>query len=285
MNSKKFLCWLLMAFLLMIPGCQTTKLATRSGKPEVTINTTDREMVKAILIDVCFNSGLSMVSDSSYSLVFSKPYEGFGGVMYQVLLGNAYSSSPVIVVRFNLVTLNSATRVIAQAQVSMQNAFGRQDNNDISSGKYGQDLLRMLHDVKSRIEREVVATTASSGTAMTSSRNLPMHIQDPVANPVFAVKNARKGELLAGLSVKPSYAENGSFLGYEIVEVEAVGGVSDGFKKLQTSWLIVEINSQKIVEEILNCRSLFKYGRNTLLIKHNNQFFYLGFDLWVNSQL
>lgn len=140
---------------LILGGCATTqRLATPSGKPEVNINTIDREKIKSVVINEFMNAGFSLISDTDYSVVFSKPMEGFGGIMYQTMLGNSYSSSPKWNARINMATINNSTRVMAQAVVRMQNAFGREDVNDMTNGKAGTQLQQILQRVKTQVEAE-----------------------------------------------------------------------------------------------------------------------------------
>ncbi len=140
---------------LMLAGCATTqRLATPSGKPEVNINTTDRGKIKSVIINEFMNAGFTMVSEGDYSVVFSKPMEGFGGVMYQAMLGNSYSSSPELNARINMATTSSSTRVMAQAVVRMQNAFGREDVNDMTDGKAGAQLQEILQRIKTQVEAQ-----------------------------------------------------------------------------------------------------------------------------------
>ena len=135
--------------LFMLTGCAATRpMSTASGKPEVNINSTDREKIKSAIINEFMNAGFSLVSDTSYSVVFTKPMDGVGGVFYQAMLGNAYSSSPEWNARINMATLNNSTRVMAQAVVKMQNAFGREDINDMTDGKAGAQLQQILEQVK-----------------------------------------------------------------------------------------------------------------------------------------
>ncbi|MCF6153927.1 MAG: hypothetical protein E3K36_01480 [Candidatus Brocadia sp.] len=140
---------------LILVGCATTQhLATPSGKPEVNITTTDRGKIKSVIINEFMNAGFSLVSESDYSVVFSKPVEGFGGVMYKAMLGNSYSSNPEWNARINMAALNDSTRVMAQAVVRMQNAFGREDVNDMTTGKAGAQLQEILQKIKVQVETQ-----------------------------------------------------------------------------------------------------------------------------------
>lgn len=147
---------------LIVSGCATTqRVATPSGKPEIVINTTDRGRIKSVITNEFMNAGFTMVSESDYSVVFSKPMEGVGGVMYQATLGNPYSSSPEWNARINMATTGTSTRVMAQAVVKMQNAFGREDVNDMTNGKAGVQLQEILQRVEAQIEGSKMPTGAS----------------------------------------------------------------------------------------------------------------------------
>ena len=93
-----------------------------------------------------------MVGDTDYSLTFNKAMEGMGGAMYQALLGSAHSSTPTWYAQINLVSIGVQTRVMAQATVRMQNAFGREDVQDFSQGKAGHELMDLLLRVKDHVE-------------------------------------------------------------------------------------------------------------------------------------
>jgi hypothetical protein len=138
---------------LFLGGCATTqRFATPSGKPEVIINTIDRGKIKSVIINEFMNAGYTMISESDYGVVFSKPMEGVGGVMYQSMLGNTYSSSPEWHARINMATTSGSTRVMAQAVARMQNAFGREDVNDMTNGKAGVQLQERLQRIKVQVE-------------------------------------------------------------------------------------------------------------------------------------
>jgi len=140
--------------LILLTGCATTQsLHTPSGRPEVTINTTDRSKIKSVILNELMNAGFTLISESEYGLIFSAPMKGFGGVMYQALLGNAYSSQPEWNIRINMAALNNKTRVVAQAVVRMQNAFGREDVNDMTGGKVALQLQQLLEKIKYIVEK------------------------------------------------------------------------------------------------------------------------------------
>ena|SRR5690242_12775672 len=141
---------------MTLAACATpSHMQTASGNPEVTIATTDRAAVKGAVINSFVSRGFTLDQEGDYSLQFSKPMEGAGGVMYQAMLGNSYSSTPRWNVNITLAPLTGETRVVGKAFVRMQNAFGKEDTNDMTSGKAGQQIMEMLQQVKKSLEPAV----------------------------------------------------------------------------------------------------------------------------------
>ena len=146
----------ILTILLFMSGCVVTpRLSTPSGRPEVTIYSTDIAKIRALVINNLMNEGYSVVSDTNYNIVLSKPMDDFGGIMYRALLGNSYYTPPVWNIRISMVTINDHTRVMAQAVVKMQNAYGREETNDMTNGKSGAGLQRILERVKDQTDEPV----------------------------------------------------------------------------------------------------------------------------------
>jgi membrane-associated protease RseP (regulator of RpoE activity) len=139
--------------ILIFESCTVTQpLATPSGKPDVTINTTDRGKIKSAIINRFMSGGYQMVSESDYGVVFSRQWNNFNGILYQSLLGNSYSSTPNVIIRINMATLDGATRVLLQPSVSMQNAFGREDINELTNRDLLTQFQQLLQEIKNEVE-------------------------------------------------------------------------------------------------------------------------------------
>lgn len=136
---------------IILSGCAMTKFATQSGKPEIVVTTTDKTKIKSIVINELSYTGWVLVNDSDYSMTFSKSMEGFGAVMYQSMLGNSHSSTPQWVIRINIITINNSTRIVGYIYAKMQNAFGREDINDMTHGKAGNQLYQILQNIKYKL--------------------------------------------------------------------------------------------------------------------------------------
>jgi hypothetical protein len=137
----------------LFTGCATLPpINTASKRPEVTIATANRELVKARLIDACSTSGYTLVQESPSLIAFSKPMTGSDGFMYQLAMGNAYSSQPQQIVRFTVTSLGGKTQVYGSINTSMQNAFGRSDGMDLSTARPGHEVQLVLEIIKAEIE-------------------------------------------------------------------------------------------------------------------------------------
>ena len=72
-------------------------------------------------------------------------------MMYQAMLGNAYSSTPRMSIQVSLATVSGQTRVMANAQVRMKNAYGKEDVQDFTK-QNGPRLMEYLNQAKSQVE-------------------------------------------------------------------------------------------------------------------------------------
>jgi len=133
----------LMITVVFMGGCATTKLATPSGRPEVTISAS-RNQVKSVLTETFLSAGFELRSESDASMLFVRPMDSGDAVLYQSLLGNSYSSHPEWEARVALADTAGGVHVFASASTVMQNAFGRVDRNDMTSGKSGPQLQAIL---------------------------------------------------------------------------------------------------------------------------------------------
>ena len=137
----------------LLAACAAVKpLGTPTGRPEVTIGSTNASDIKGRIIAANAMYGYTLIQESPYLLVFSKPFEGWGGALYQASMGNAYSSQPQLVARYTIATMGSSTRVFASVETTMQNAFGRSDGMDLSKGKAGHEIQAVLQQIKAATE-------------------------------------------------------------------------------------------------------------------------------------
>lgn len=143
----------LAASLSFFAGCAAMQpLSTPTGKPEVTIQTTNASQIKGAIVSVMASNGYTLVQDTTYSLAFTRQMEGGSALLYQAALGNAYSSTPQMNVSYTFAPAGNSTRVFAHINTSMQNAFGQNQQMNMDRGKAAHQLQDMLLLVKSRVE-------------------------------------------------------------------------------------------------------------------------------------
>ncbi len=127
-------------------------LPTPSGYPEVTIDSTNTKRIKELLLAHFASDGFAVVQDTEYTLNVTKPLEGSAAVLYQVALGNAYSSTPQANISVTIAPLGSATKVYGHIAVGMQGAFGQNQGTNLDRGKAGRELQSVLDQLKAQVE-------------------------------------------------------------------------------------------------------------------------------------
>ena len=114
---------------------------TASGKPEVTIMTTEISAVKGLLVSEMLNRGYSITSESGNLVAFDRPVDN---AFAAALLGSQYDRTPNARVTYSIAPLGSSTRVIADLAIITNpgSAFERRtDMNSNQDSLMFQDLL------------------------------------------------------------------------------------------------------------------------------------------------
>lgn len=100
----------------IISGCTSSVpliKKTQSGKPEGVYQNTTKDKVKDALVNYCNSRGLIIYNADNSSVICGKELEGGSAVFGQMLIGNAYSTTPVSKVRFTIAQVNNDTKVWA----------------------------------------------------------------------------------------------------------------------------------------------------------------------------
>lgn len=138
---------------ILFAGCANMQpLPTPTGKPEVTIQTTDVAGIKGAVVSKLAANGFVLGQDTAYSLAFSKQMEGGSAIFYQSMLGNSHSSTPQMNIVFTFAPQGGATRVFAHIDISMANAFGSVDKTNMDRGRAAHEAQVMLEQIKSTLE-------------------------------------------------------------------------------------------------------------------------------------
>ncbi len=143
-----------MVFLaLLCTGCQTDKMATASGSPEVTIANARPDQIKPAIVSAMLNTGLRIKADSQYNIVFEKREENlFVGVFF----GTGYGP-PVHRVSFAIAEVPGGTRVVADSAIIINpgTAF---ENRGVNVPEFPPARLQeMLDQIQSQVRSAATA--------------------------------------------------------------------------------------------------------------------------------
>lgn len=128
-------------------------LPTPTGKPEVTINSSDQTRIRSAVVSSLAGNGYGVVQDTPYSLVFSKQLDPGAAALVQFGLGNSYSSTPQLNIACTIVAQGSATRVYAHLGIGMQGVFGQNQGMSLDNGKAAHQVQGLLEQVKTSVEQ------------------------------------------------------------------------------------------------------------------------------------
>lgn len=93
---------------------------------------------------LCADFGGEVTDQDDRHVLCRKPMTGGKGILAQALLGNRYSTSPDMMVRFTILKDGSATRVQASQWIEIQMAGGQTRRNDLNGQKQRSDLENAL---------------------------------------------------------------------------------------------------------------------------------------------
>jgi PBP1b-binding outer membrane lipoprotein LpoB len=142
---------LVIVSIVIISGC-SQKLDTPSGRPDVTINSENVDLIKSDIISAFIGVGLELTNQTDNILVFAGRMNTGQSIVYKAMISGSYSSDPIWEYRINIIPTNGKTRLLGSCVVKTQSAFGREDVNDASGGKAGQQLQDYFESIKNKIE-------------------------------------------------------------------------------------------------------------------------------------
>ena len=149
---------LLPALILLVSACATPVAHhTPSGKPEVTIFSTDGELIKNLVISEMIDRGYSVSSEREYSIAFDRPVDN---VFAAALLGSQYNSTPNARITYTVVrTPNGHSRVVATLQVVTNPGSSHERYTDASGNRDSVEIQALLDRVRDRIEADMADET------------------------------------------------------------------------------------------------------------------------------
>lgn len=142
------------AIALSFAACATgTPINTPSGWPEALFATDNKSEVLDLIASGCADRGLHVTSQNSSHVMCERTMDDLGGVFAQALLGNSYSTTPQMRVRFSAFQSGDMVRVQAHPWVETQMALGQINRADIRSGKTASDIQTFLNDLAQTVTR------------------------------------------------------------------------------------------------------------------------------------
>lgn len=137
---------LIAAAALFAAGCAQKPLIkeTASGAPEGVFRAATLDDVRSKIIEGCTNKKLTVEDVSANHVVCSRTRTGTDGVMYQAVMGNAYSSAPQQKIRFVMFTSGADVKVTATMWTEMQSAFGQTQRNEAKGADAVNDVQNFL---------------------------------------------------------------------------------------------------------------------------------------------
>ena len=144
-----------LAGILLLAGCvtQPEKIATTaSGKPELTIATSDVGRIKSMIIGDLVNHGYTVEQDTEYSLTLSRRLSGGEEMVAALAVGNSYSTNTRIA-SYTFVRDGGSVRVIFAAQIRAQMPGGQVRNQPLDGNNtVFNTFQQQLIEIKKKIE-------------------------------------------------------------------------------------------------------------------------------------
>ncbi|EMO8882813.1 hypothetical protein WDT71_000478 [Shigella boydii] len=135
----------------IISGCTSSVpliKKTQSGKPEGVYQNTTKDKVKDALVNYCNSRGLIIYNADNSSVICGKELEGGSAVFGQMLIGNAYSTTPVSKVKFTIAQVNNDTKVWADMWMETQMAMGQVQQMAITDNASKNTIQQRLDGLK-----------------------------------------------------------------------------------------------------------------------------------------
>lgn len=122
--------------IFFMTGCanqEPLKKVTSSGKPEGVYSNTTKSSVKDALSTYCNERGFIVLESTDSGVFCSKKTEGGTAVMSQLAIGNSYSTTPEVKLKFSISEVGEVIKVWADAWFETQMAMGQVNRMDIKN--------------------------------------------------------------------------------------------------------------------------------------------------------
>lgn len=115
-------------FAALLAGCAAPPpliAQTPSHRPEATFDNLSTKDVLGKMVGICLMQGAVIVNQTDYQLVCQKDMSPGDAVLAQILIGNRYSTTPVVKIRFNAAPIGNGVRVQTYQWIETQMAMGQ----------------------------------------------------------------------------------------------------------------------------------------------------------------
>lgn len=148
MNCTQTKTLVLSVTTFLLAACATgTPTNTVSGWPEALFAGSDRLTVLSQIATGCANKGYFVADQGPSHVLCSRTMDDLQGAFAQVLLGNSYSTTPQMKVRFSALSSGDAIRVQAQPWIETQMALGQINRAELRSGQAASDVQQFLYSL------------------------------------------------------------------------------------------------------------------------------------------
>ena len=120
---------------------------TSSGYPEGVFTNTTVDDVRNKVIAGCEMRGIAVEQSSDNSVICGKTVTGGDAVVAQLLVGNAYSTTPEEKIRFTIYQIGSNVEVSAHEWIESQMPFGQVRQVELNSNNQFNDMQRYLYSL------------------------------------------------------------------------------------------------------------------------------------------
>lgn len=164
---RKLISTVLVAVAMSVSGCQTIKHDTPSGKPEVSVRASTKD-VKMAFVGTLVNLGYSVKRDSDFQIVLEHPVEN---VMANILMGSEYDPTVEARVTATFLEMNGSTRLIAELGIVRNGGSAFEQVDNFTNSRDSQGIQNVMNDIKSGLEaHKPLATVVSDAVSASAAR-------------------------------------------------------------------------------------------------------------------
>lgn len=151
MRYKRLLpmCFVLVAMVMVVGCVAPVQHNTASGKPEVTVSTSDVGAVKAALVSEMIDRGYNITTEGDFGMVFDRPVDNF---LAGVLLGSSYDTTPNARIAYTLVPKSDGVRVVADIAVITNPGSAFEKRTEMNQSQSSLGVQEALDALKLRVE-------------------------------------------------------------------------------------------------------------------------------------